>query len=239
MIDNSPNNTTTINGYKCKKDKNGEYFIGHNDRYFDSLVTISPNQKHRRKDENHILTSSISMGRLSEIPLGKIRISNIKEMNEVETIAGGSLSKEYANNTILENAMNFHYNNPQTEKEKQLSIQRVLMMLKDLEIELTPTENMEILKVEKEIESKDAKESRFEINEFGEIIRPAKQPTSEELENMSEEELQKIIENNDKTIEQNNDTLKKALVERILEQQKTISEQQQEMMKLNSQKREI
>lgn len=149
MIDNSPNNTTTINGYKCKKDKNGEYFIGYNDtRYYNSLVTISPNQENKRNNE---VSSKILMGRLSDMMiLGQINVSNIKERNAVETIASNSLSKQYANNTILENAINFHYNDPQTEKRKQVSVQQVLTMLNDLEIELTPTENMEMLKGKKQ-----------------------------------------------------------------------------------------
>lgn len=62
---------------------------------------------------------------------------------------------------------------------------------------------------------------------------------SEELESMSEEELQQIIDNNEQTIEENNKVLKRALVERILAQQRTISEQQLEISKLNSQKKEL
>ena len=81
--------------------------------------------------------------------------------------------------------------------------------------------------------------SGFEINEYGEIIRPAKQQTVDELKNMSEEELQGLIEKNNKTIEHNNKTLKKSLVERILEQQKTISKQQEEILNLSSQKKEF
>ena len=56
---------------------------------------------------------------------------------------------------------------------------------------------------------------------------------------MSKEELQQIIANNDQTIEENNVAIKKALVQRILAQQKTISEQQSEISKLSSQKKEL
>lgn len=92
---------------------------------------------------------------------------------------------------------------------------------------------------EREKKSKEARDSGFEINEYGEIIRPAKQQTVDELKNMSEEELQGLIEKNNKTIEQNNKILKKSLVERILEQQKTISKQQEEILNLSSQKKEF
>lgn len=63
--------------------------------------------------------------------------------------------------------------------------------------------------------------------------------TPEELESMSEDELQQIIDNNEQTIEKNNEAIKKALVERILTQQRTISEQQLEISRLKSQKKEL
>lgn len=63
--------------------------------------------------------------------------------------------------------------------------------------------------------------------------------TPEELESMSEDELQQIIDNNEQTIEKNNEATKKALVERILTQQRTISEQQLEISRLKSQKKEL
>lgn len=146
MIDNSPNNSITINGYKCVKDKNGEYCIG-GDKYYDSSVTISPNRKLGKDNE---LRRTITMGRFSEMPLGQIDVSTIKDRSRVQTIALTSLNKQYAGNTILENAINFHYNDPQTDKEKQLSVQQVLAMLDSLEIKLTPTENMEMLKGKKQ-----------------------------------------------------------------------------------------
>lgn len=66
-----------------------------------------------------------------------------------------------------------------------------------------------------------------------------KTKTQEELENMSEEELQQLIANNSQTIEENNSAIKKALIERIIAQQETISEQQLEINRLNSQKKEL
>lgn len=78
----------------------------------------------------------------------------------------------------------------------------------------------------------------YDYGEDGEIIIPGKK-TPEELESMSEEELQQIIANNEQTIEENNKVIKKALVERVLTQQRTISEQQLEISRLNSQKKEL
>ena len=79
----------------------------------------------------------------------------------------------------------------------------------------------------------------FEINEHEEVNRPAKQLTAQELKNMSEEELQEVLEKNTRMIDNNNKALKKSLVERILEQQKTIAEQQKEIIELTSQKKEF
>ncbi len=66
-----------------------------------------------------------------------------------------------------------------------------------------------------------------------------KTKTPEELEGMSEDELQQLIANNDQTIEENNTEIKKALIERVLAQQETIAEQQTEMNRLNRQKKEL
>ena len=76
-----------------------------------------------------------------------------------------------------------------------------------------------------------------EIKKSTELTSEDKTP--EELENMSKEELQQIIANNEQTIEENSVAIKKALVQRILAQQKTISEQQSEIDKLSSQKKEL
>lgn len=92
--------------------------------------------------------------------------------------------------------------------------------------------------LEKEIKSKEARDAGFEVDEYGEIITPEKK-TPEELESMSEEELQQTIANNEQTIVENNKAIKKALVERILSQQRIISDQQLEISRLNSQKKEL
>lgn len=92
--------------------------------------------------------------------------------------------------------------------------------------------------LEKEIKSKEARDAGFEVDEYGEIITPEKK-TPEELESMSEEELQQTIANNEQTIVENNKAIKKALVERIFSQQRIISDQQLEISRLNSQKKEL
>lgn len=78
-----------------------------------------------------------------------------------------------------------------------------------------------------------------EIKKSTELTSEDKTP--EELENMSEEELQQIIANNDQTIEENNTAIKKkkALIEKVLAQQETIAEQETEINRLNIQKKEL
>ena len=65
--------------------------------------------------------------------------------------------------------------------------------------------------------------------------------SDEELETMSEDELQQLIANNDQTIEENNTAIKKkkALIEKVLAQQETIAEQETEINRLNIQKKEL
>lgn len=100
-----------------------------------------------------------------------------------------------------------------------------------------PSEEIDAL-LGKEIKSKEARDAGFEVDEYGEIITPEKK-TPEELEDMTEEELQQIIDNNEQTIEENKKAIKKALVERLLSQQRIISDQQLEISKLNSQNKEL
>lgn len=73
--------------------------------------------------------------------------------------------------------------------------------------------------------------------------QPKQEETStnnkEELESMSAEELQRTIAENDKTIYENDQALKRKLVERILEQQRIIAEQQNQISKLKSENKEL
>ena len=63
--------------------------------------------------------------------------------------------------------------------------------------------------------------------------------SKEELESMSSEELQRTIDENDKTIYENDQALKKKLVERILEQQRIIAEQQNQISQLKNENKEL
>lgn len=73
--------------------------------------------------------------------------------------------------------------------------------------------------------------------------KPKQEETStnnrKELESMSAEELQRTIDENDKTIYENDQDIKKRLVERILEQQRIIAEQQNQISKLKSENKEL
>lgn len=123
------------------------------------------------------------------------------------------------------------------EKRKQTEKELLESMAYEESFRDTPSEEIDTL-LEKEIKSKEARNLGFEVDEYGEIITPEKK-TPEELESMSEEELQQTIANNEQTIEENNKAIKKALVERILSQQRIISDQQLEISRLNSQKKEL
>lgn len=90
---------------------------------------------------------------------------------------------------------------------------------------------------EKELQESMKQEETPENAPIGETPHKAKTP--EELESMSEEELQQLIANNDQTIEGNNEAIKKALIERVIAQQETIAEQQLELNRLNNKKYEI
>lgn len=93
---------------------------------------------------------------------------------------------------------------------------------------------------------KQTEKELLESMEYEESLRNApidktshRAKTPEELESMSEDELQQLIANNNQTIKGNNEAIKKTLIERVLAQQETISEQQSEMNRLNIQKKEL
>lgn len=88
----------------------------------------------------------------------------------------------------------------------------------------------------KEMKSKSFRDAGFEVNEFGEIIRPERKEKSKQLEDMTIEELQEAIQQNDKTIKDNDKIIKQRLVKRLLEQQKIIDGQQAEIDELSRQK---
>ena len=118
------------------------------------------------------------------------------------------------------------------------SINEIILKLEEHGFVFNEDGELELGNIEETIETEDLIDEIETSSLLGEQIT-AEDKTQEELENMSEEELQQIIANNYQTIEENNVAIKKALVQRILAQQKTISEQQSEISKLSSQKKEL
>lgn len=75
-----------------------------------------------------------------------------------------------------------------------------------------------------------ASNDEFEINEFGEIIRPAKS-----IDDMSVEELAKVESEYDKIIVENDEKIKQAYIERLLKKQQTIESQKAVLKELEGQ----
>ncbi len=74
----------------------------------------------------------------------------------------------------------------------------------------------------KEMKSKSARDAGFEVNEFGEIIRPSK-PLGE----ISTEDLSKLEEKLNQEIDANSEKIKQAQIDRLLAKQKIIIEQRE------------
>lgn len=144
-INASPDGKIEINGYTCKKSSRG-YSIG-TDKYGIGMIEIKP-ERDIKTDTGITRQKSISYSK--DFHLGDISVSNNPDFTQFNTIGLDSIGEKYGKNTILENALNFHYNNPDTDKEKQLKVQQYLIMLKDLGLELTPTENMAMLRGKKQ-----------------------------------------------------------------------------------------
>ena len=85
---------------------------------------------------------------------------------------------------------------------------------------------------------RDIKSSQNVTEEQQQEVQKEKQPKQGTSAN-SKEELQKTIDENDKTIYENDQALKKKLVERILEQQRVIAEQQNQISQLKSENKEL
>lgn len=120
-------------------------------------------------------------------------------------------------------------------------INEIISKLEEHGIVFNEDGELELKEIEETIETENLQDEHDEtetMDSSSEQIT-AEDKTQEKLENMSEEELQQIIANNDQTIEKNSVAIKKALVQRILAQQKTISEQETEMNRLNTQKKEL
>lgn len=82
----------------------------------------------------------------------------------------------------------------------------------------------------KEMKSKSIGDARFEVNEFGEIIKPSKS-----LREFSVEDLSKLEEEMDQEIDANNEKIKQAQIDRLLAKQKIIREQRKMLKELEGQ----
>ena len=99
--------------------------------------------------------------------------------------------------------------------------------------------SIEMRKEEIEDEKRrDKEEHKIEDEYYGEDEKYSEEQVDKKelLEDMTPEELQKTIEENDKTITDNEQIIKQKLVQRVLEQQRIIEEQQAEIDRLKSQK---
>ena len=97
------------------------------------------------------------------------------------------------------------------------------------EFEQPSNDDVEAL-LAKEMKSKSARNAGFEINEFGEIIRPSK-PLGE----ISTEDLSKLEEEMDREIAENSEKIKQAQIDRLLAKQKIIREQRKKLKELEGQ----
>ncbi len=149
-IDNSPDHTVTINGYKCSKDSFG-YHLGIDKSLpmIPELITITKTSKFNQINYNgaHFIR-----------PLGSIRISNDVNNRHFHTIGNSEITQENSERTILENAGYFHYLDDNLDKEKQIDLQFQLLMLKSLGIPLTEDEEKQISGITIENLNKQVKE---------------------------------------------------------------------------------
>lgn len=125
------------------------------------------------------------------------------------------------------------------------NIDEVVAKMQEYGISFKESDEQEQTKEEKEdiIEEIEhiSEEDNKKIEEIQDITDRNEEKTQEEekLQDMTPEQLQEIVSKNQKTIESNEETLKQELLQRILEQQRIIEEQQKEISRLNSQKKEL
>lgn len=139
------------------------------------------------------------------------------------------------NKDKLELIEGFAQSSPEIQALIQAQKEKYARMAEEREEFEYSEEEIEAL-AEREAKSKEARDAGFEINEYGEIIRPAREETPRPLEDMSIEELQSAVQQNNKTIQENDKTIKQALIKRLLGQQKIIAGQEAEIARLSNQK---
>ena len=152
QLDNNPNAIININGHKCKKERSGTYNIGlHGEKDQIAMISISPDLTGKRYDGKQYHSKNMMFFGENIFPFGNISVSSIDDDSRVVTAGLNDLDKSRSKNTIIENAMNIHYVDPEAEKELRQAIHSVLLMFNDLGIELTPAENMEMLRAKKQL----------------------------------------------------------------------------------------
>lgn len=151
QLDNNPNAIININGHKCKKEKSGIYNIGlHGEKDSIYMISIMPNLAGKKYDGRQYQKKNMIFFGENVFPFGSITVSSIDEDSSVVTAGLSKLDESRSKNTMIENAMNIHYVNPEADKDLRLAIHQVLLMLNDLGVELTPAENMEMLRAKKQ-----------------------------------------------------------------------------------------
>ncbi len=150
-IDASPNHIITVNGYTCLRDKFGNYQIGAfedtipgtNMKMHGGMITIEPGLNGSKKGIWYSIPH--------QMDLGTVQVSDDIESRTMNTIGYRAINPQRdGGNTILENAMKCHFKNPDSEKKREICIQLELEMLKSLNVQLTPEENMAMLRGKKQ-----------------------------------------------------------------------------------------
>jgi len=93
-----------------------------------------------------------------------------------------------------------------------------------------------VFEFDKVIEIIDAKIEEIMKNRYSSLDQNQTSADSKSMADLTVEELQSIINENDSTINGNDEAIKQALIARILQQQRTIEEQQTEIDRLKGQK---
>ena len=172
----------------------------------------------------------------SEELKNRILETSIKDLN----LSARSLNGlERANINILQDLL--HRTKRDLLKFRNLgnnSINEIISKLEEYGFVFNEDGELELGDIRGTIEAEDLQDEIETRNSLGEQLTPEDKKT-EELDGMTVKELQQIVDNNSQTIKDNDVTIKKALVERIIAQQKTIFEQQLEINRLNSQKKEL
>lgn len=155
-VDASPKGTININGYVCSKNHRG-YHIGA-DEYGLGMIEVSP-EKESRGDNGTYRIKEIAYCAAFDKYLGNVQISSREELTRVRNWGLSELTEHLSKGTILENALQ-DYQGGLTHQDElrgasfwkgiRDDIQKVLIMLKSLGVEMTPEENMAFLRGRKE-----------------------------------------------------------------------------------------